>query len=427
MYDRDFSKFSPSEFREDVSIQNWNLTDGDSSSLFCDFYSKLKGCTDRHAPIKKLNANEIEFRSKPWINPALAKMIRIKNKLFKRSKRQPSNESTMALYNRFRNRVDRELKRSKKSYYSNYFDKHSSNIKKTWQGIRSLVNVKNKLNLGLTQLNINGKIIEESKDVANHINDFFVNVGPDLDKSIPTVNHTSATKYLRNRIQTDFIIAHISNDEVLKLIQGLPNKGTGPASIPLQMLKPVADLIVIPLCHIINISFQSGVFPDALKIAKVLPLHKGGSTLDPNNFRPISLLSIFDKIIEKLTHKQLYSFFEDHNVLYDNQFGFRKRNSTVYALMEITERIKETVDTGKFGCGIFIDLKKAFDTVNHKILLSKLEHYGIRGVLLKWFESYLSNRKQFVSLNGETSDLKNVTCGVPQGSCLRSTSFLDLY
>ena len=199
MYDRDFSKYSPLEFRDDVSIQNWNLTVDDSSNLFGDFYSKLKGCADRHAPVRKLNANELKFRSKPWINSTLSKMIRMKNKLFKRSKRQPSNESIKALYNKFRNRVDRELKRSKKSYFSNYFDKHSSNIRKTWQGIRSLVNVKNKMNKDLTQLNINGKIIEESKDVANHINNFFVNVGPDLDKRIPTVDHTSATKYLKDK------------------------------------------------------------------------------------------------------------------------------------------------------------------------------------------------------------------------------------
>ena len=144
----------------------------------------------------------------------------------------------------------------------------------------------------------------------------------------------------------------------------------------------------------------------------MLPLHKGGSTQDVNNFRPISLLSVFDKIIEKLMHKRLYQFLEDHNILFENQFGFRKNNSTSYALMEITERIKETIDESKFGCGIFIDLKKAFDTVNHNILLTKLEHYGIRGVLLDWFKSYLTGRKQYVFCNGESSDLKGLSCPI---------------
>ena len=123
-------------------------------------------------------------------------------------------------------------------------------------------------------------------------------------------------------------------------------------------------------------------------------------------------------------HKRLYEFLESHSILYENQFGFRKKNSTEYALMDITEKIKETIDSGKFGCGIFIDLKKAFDTVNHKILLSKLEHYGVRDVLLNWFESYLTGRKQFVSFNGESSDLKNISCGVPQGSVLGPLLFL---
>ena len=225
-------------------------------------------------------------------------------------------------------------------------------------------------------------------------------------KKIPKVNHISANKYLKDRNQFDLIIAHISEDEILELIQHLPNKSAGPASIPLNLHKVVSDLIVIPLCYIINVSFTSGVFPEILKIAKVLPLYKSGSTLDPNNFRPISLLSIFDKILEKIMHIRLYEFLELHNILFENQFGFRKKNSTVYALMEITEKIKDTIDSGKIGCGIFIDLKKAFDTVNHEILLSKMEHYGIRGVLLDWFRSYLSGRKQYVSINGVSLDLK---------------------
>ena len=356
-FERDFSKFSGHAFREEVSIINWNMDNTDSNEGFRDFYLKLKGCSDIHAPIRKLVAKEVKLKSKPWINLKLAKMIKIKNKLFERKKRQPLNEDTKRLYNMFRNRVDRDLKKSKKSYYSDYFKKHNDNIRKTWQGIKSIVNVNNKLNHGLSQLNINGRMISEPKDVVNHVNDFFVNVGPNLDKDIPKVNHISANKYLKNRNQFNLIITHISNEEILEVIQSLPYKSSGPCSIPLKLLKVVADLITIPLCHIINLSFSTGVFPDMLKVAKVLPLHKGGSSLDPNNFRPISLLSIFDKIIEKIMHKRLYDFLECHNILFENQFGFRKKNSTVYALMEITEKIKETIDEGKFGCGIFIDLK----------------------------------------------------------------------
>ena len=182
----------------------------------------------------------------------------------------------------------------------------------------------------------------------------------------------SPDRFLKNRNPTDFVLAHISDNEILDIIKALPNKATGPASIPLKLLKSVADIIIFPLARIINLSFSSGTFPDVLKTQKIIPLHKGGSTQDLNNFRPISLLSIFDKIIEKLMHKRLYTFLEIHNIIYENQFGFRKKISTGHSLMEITEEIKESIDQGNYGCGIFIDLKKAFDTVNHKILLMKL-------------------------------------------------------
>ena len=340
IFQRDFSNYKAMDFYDDVAIQNWDLNSEDSNVLFNDFYFKLNGCVDRHAPIKKLSSKEVKLKSKPWITADLSKMIKIKNKLFQRKKRQPSNENVKQLYNIFRNRVNRELKRSKKDHYSSYFEEHSNNIRKTWVGIRSLINVKNSSKPDISQLNINGKIIDDPKDIVNNVNTFFVNVGPETDKNVPKVNHISPEKYLKNRNQFNFIITHISNEEVLDLIQALPNKSSGPASIPLELLQVAADLIVVPLCHIINASFSSGIFPDSLKVAKVLPLHKGGSSQDLNNFRPISLLSIFDKIIEKLMHKRLYAFFEYHNILYKNQFGFRKNNSTIFALMEITEKIK---------------------------------------------------------------------------------------
>ena len=198
----------------------------------------------------------------------------------------------------------------------------------------------------------------------------------------------------------------------------------GPSSIPVKLLRLIPDLIIIPLAYIINMSLKSGVYPNLLKLVKVVPIHKDGSTQDINNYRAISLLSIFYKIIEKLMHKRLYTFLEDNNILYHNQYGFRKKNSTVYALIQITELIKASIDNGKFGYGIFIDLRKAFDTVNHKILLTKLEHYGVRGNMPHWFQSYLSNRKQYVLINGETSESLEINCVVPQGSVLGPLLFL---
>ena len=172
-------------------------------------------------------------------------------------------------------------------------------------------------------------------------------------------------------------------------------------------------------------SFITDEYPNLLKIVKVIPIHKVGSTQDVNNYRPVSLLSIFDKIIEKLIeklmHKRLYNFLMEHNILYQNQFGFRKNNSTVYALAQITEMIKVSIDNRKFGCGIFVDLRKAFDSVNHEI---KLEHYGIRDSMLKWFQSYLFDHKQFVTFNGVSSELLVNSCGVPPGSVLGPLLFL---
>ena len=217
-------------------------------------------------------------------------------------------------------------------------------VKKIWEGRKSIININKTKYNSINQVNVNGIIIDNPKEIVESFNNFFVNVGPVTEKLIPINPVIKPEKYLKNENQDVLLIDGISNEEVLDIIRLLETKSAGPNSIPVDLLKLVADLVVTPLCKIINNSFSSGLFPDALKLCKVIPIHKGESTQELNNYRPISLLSIFDKIIEKLMHKRLYGFLESHNILFDNQFGFRKNNSTSFALIQITERIKETID-----------------------------------------------------------------------------------
>ena len=230
---------------------------------------------------------------------------------------------------------------------------------------------------------------------------------------------------MSNRTSNSLFLSPATQIEVFDLINILnPSKSVGPNSIPIKLLKIIGFSVSPLLALLVNQFFQSGIFPDKLKIAKVISLFKKGNPELPSNYRLISLLSVFSKIFEKLMYRRLYRFLEIHNVLFSLQFGFQENHSIDHALVSLTEAIRNTLDNKRIGCGIFIDLQKAFDTVNHNILLSKLEHYGVRGCALQWFRSYLSDRKQYVSVNGSNSNLLQISCGVPQGSVLGPLLFL---
>ena len=192
----------------------------------------------------------------------------------------------------------------------------------------------------------------------------------------------------------------------------------------MKILMHICPKLSSPLSQIVNESFQIGILPDSMKLAKIIPHLKKGCPLSASNYRPISLLSVFSKIIEKVMYERLYKILEKHEILYSLQFGCRAKHSISHALVSLTETIKYSLDTRRLNCGIFLDLQKAFDTVNHDTLSMKLEHYGIRGIASDWLKSYLSDRKQYVSVNGFNSSQLSVTCDVSQGSVLGPLLFL---
>ena len=194
-------------------------------------------------------------------------------------------------------------------------------------------------------------------------------------------------------MQNSFYFDPIIPQEIETEISLLPyNKALGLYSTPVKLLKLAKSVISIPLTKIFNQSVLTGVYPAKLKYAKVIPVYKGEDETLPENYRPISLLSIYNRLFEKILYRRLIKFIDKNDILYDLQYGFRNKHSTQHAILDIVNTIHFNMDNRKYSCGIFIDLKKAFDTVNHEILLTKHEHYGIRGVINSWFRSYLQGR-----------------------------------
>ena len=200
---------------------------------------------------------------------------------------------------------------------------------------------------------------------------------------------------------------------------------SGHDNISSKLLKQMAPIIHSALCLIINQSINTGIFPNSLKLAIVKPLFKHkDSEHSFGNYRPISLLTTISKVFERVIFNQLYEYMTINNLFINSQYGFHKKHSTELAALEFVDRIAKDMDKNKVPLSIFIDLSKAFDTLDHKILLEKLKYYGVEGTALKWFESYLSNRKQKVNYDGTLSITLDLKTGVPQGSILGPLLFI---
>ena len=216
-----------------------------------------------------------------------------------------------------------------------------------------------------------------------------------------------------------FRFTEIKESYVFKQLRSISvSKATGIDEIPAKLLKIAGVYISSSLAHICNVSLKKGKVPDEWKAAKVTPIYKGGDKGDLNNFRPISVLPIISKILERSVHNQLYAYVQDRNILSSEQSGFRPNHSTQTALIDVTDHILTGMEDGKVTGIVFLDLQKAFDTVSHDLMLMKLYDLGVRKVELTWFTSYLNERKQAIALQGILSDQKCITIGVPQGSIL---------
>ena len=388
-------------------------------NAFTNFYSIIKEIFNQAFPIcrfKKSYHNRL-----PWLCDSLKKLIVLKNKLYVVSKKHNTIYNTNR-YLDFKRSLRNAMYLAEKRYYNDLIESYKGNSKKTWDTIKTVINHQKKSGT-YPEFFFNGCIISEPKMIANKFNDYFSNIGSNLAKKIPSTS-CSFHNFLTERNVESIFLKPVQKDEILDIIMSLKNGSPGIDDIPAAVLKYVARDILNPLLHVCQLSLSEGVFPNELKIAKVLPLYKANDPSMFNNYRPISLLSVFSKILEKLMYDRLYQYLIKFNILYAFQFGFQKHKSTYMAIICLAERLITAIEKGEIGIGIFIDFRKAFDTVDHSILLEKLNHYGIRGSALQWLQSYLCDRQQFVEFEGASSDMKYLRCGVPQGSNLGPLLFL---
>ena len=298
------------------------------------------------------------------------------------------------------------------------------NFRKTWQTINDTLNRKRRSKDFPQEFILsNGKIISDHKQIANEFNDFFISIGePECQNKDATYTFS---KYLPEKANTNLLFKTVTEEEIGNIINSLkPKVSTGIDSISNKLLKEIKEAIVIPLTIIINQMLMTGIFPNLLKISKVIPLYKKDDNTNMSNYKPIALLPSISKIFEKVILLQLTKYLDENNLICEKQYGFRKNHSTEYAALHIVDFLNYQLDANKIPVSVYLDLSKAFDSLSHKILLDKIKHLGITGLAYKLLQSYLLNRQQYVAFKNCRSDLKFINNGVPQGSILGPMLFL---
>lgn len=424
-YRRVRTEESMEALKNDLIAQNWEIVykEKDTDKAYDEFVRIFKNLYDKHCPIKQ-SRSKWKYIDSPWISKGLQNACKKKNTLYREFIKHRTKVAENK-YKKYKNKLTNIMRICKKEYYCKILENNKNNIKKIWNILNSIIRN------GTRQVNYpqyfidNDKNINNMDDVVNSFNNFFVNVGLNLAQKIPNVTTDDINDHLIEQNPSSMFLKAVDEKEIIDVVNKCKNKmSTDFHDINMKIVKKVLHGISKPLTHIFNLSFQTGQFPNTMKIAKVIPLYKTGDKHHFTNYRPVSLLPQFSKILEKIFNDRLEHFIDKHKLITESQYGFRTNRSTSMAVTELIEEITNSIDQKKYAVGVFIDLKKAFDTINHDILISKLERYGIRGVVLNWIRSYLKNRQQFVKMGEHKSECLDIVCGVPQGSVLGPKLFI---
>ena len=419
---RSFKHFNENQFLHELSLDLESFTpchesiEDDFSTWFSIIYKNL----NEHAPLK--NKRVKHKRLPEWFTPDINEMQH-KRDLSKRFKQWED-------YRKFRNTTRQLIRQANRKYFSDTVE-NSKDTKAIWRHLRSVSSGKNMQTNHLpVELNVNNERIIDSTKVASKLNEFFASVAEQFEMESTELSITDRDEikaFVDSKVPTStkFSIPYITSDQVLHYINKLDSsKATGLDGIGPKIIKLAGSCLSPSIAELINKSITLGQFPSQLKQAKIFLIFKSGSKTDPSNYRPISILPKISKIFERHVNKHLMGFLNKHKLLLETQSGFRPKHSCQTALIRLIDTWMECIDKGDIIGALFLDFRKAFDLVDHRILLDKLALYNFSNSSLKWFDSYLHDRQQAKQGQHGLTEFSKILSGVPQGSILGPTLFL---
>ena len=424
----DFSNKNVKQFMENLEL---NLSTLEVTEKFSDFTDAFGTALDSACKLENPKITKRSPVNNPWITDALITSIDRKHELKSEwtnsiSKDLPNGNPIMhKAFVDYRRALKSVINSAKNLYNCNRILEHKNDRKKTWEVINELRG-KGKKSLKPCFMIDNQKIVDR-RIIANEFNKYFNSIASKLNESIADteiseMHAISFEDYLAPPNPNSIFLQDCCSSEILEIVQQLDNNKS--SDIPIRIIKKSVHIFAPILSNYFTLLMSKGIFPDVLKVGKVTPIFKKGSPDNLGNYRPVSTLPIFGKLFEKIIYSRVYSYALSQNILNKNQFGFRKSHSTSHAVNYSTKIIGDCLKRRSHVLGIFIDLSKAFDTIDHSSLLVKLNRYGIRGNAHSLLKSYLSNRVQYTEVLGEKSDPLIVQYGVPQGSVLGPLLFL---
>ena len=370
-------------------------------------------------PICPVRCRRVRNSGEPWLNNEILEAIFDKDQAWKQAKVTKNNDDIL-LAKRLRNQVKDTIRRAKRDFIQEEIDNNELSTRKFWEKLNYVLPDSNKGN-SIRLIDKESKDVIEEDSLPDYINQFFTGIGPKLAANFSD-EWVNNVPNLEGDIMEDVEITLPEMEKIVKNIN--TNKSSAIPNLSSKVLKD-AFLVILPqLVFMYNLSFTTDVFPEVWKVANVIPLKKGGDPTDVTNLRPISLLPLPGKLAERIVHTHVISFIEEKGLLNQNQGGFRKNKSTISTTAKFIDDILLGMNDKQYTVAAFIDLKKAFDTINHEILIRKLPHFGFNNNIIRWVENYLQNRKQKCIVNGKTSMEAGIVCGVPQGSILGPLLFL---